>query len=319
MRRAAAAAALLALALLAPARAEPIEVAAAPVPLHADPEVDRAGALVWRAGYALTSPSDAFGGLSDLVLTDNGRRLLAVGDKGHWLRARLDRGPDGRIAGLSEARLAPYRGPDGAPQGAPHDGESLTLDAGTPLVGFEQVHRIFAYPDGLDGPARPVPAPADLPYAGANKGAETLLRLADGRLLVIAEGRLDVDDADYTGWLRSQGRWQPLAVARRPGYHPTGAAQLPGGDVLLLTRAYDPFRGVRVRLRRIPLMEVRPGGRLDGTPVARLRDPYTVDNFEGVAVTRGPEGETRVLLLSDDNFNSFQRTLLLEFALSSKR
>jgi hypothetical protein len=277
--------------------------------------VVRAGALVWRAGYALTSPAEGFGGLSDLVLTDGGRRLLAVGDKGTWLRARLDRGPDGRLAGLSQVRLAPYRGPDGRAQGAPHDGESLTLDAGTPLVGFEQVHRIFAYPDGLDGPARPVPAPAELPHAGANKGAETLLRLADGRLLLIAEGRLDAADADYTGWLRSQGRWRPLTVARRPGYHPTGAAQLPDGDILLLTRAYDPFRGVRVRLTRVPLARVRPGGRLAGTPVARLREPYTVDNFEGVAVTRGPAEETRVLLVSDDNFNPLQRTLLLEFAL----
>ena len=39
-----------------------------------------------------------------------------------------------------------------------------------------------------------------------------------------------------------------------------------------------------------------------------------VDNFEGLGVRTLPDGQTRVTIVSDNNFNSFQRTLLLEFS-----
>jgi hypothetical protein len=38
--------------------------------------------------------------------------------------------------------------------------------------------------------------------------------------------------------------------------------------------------------------------------------------MEGVAVHPGPGGETRITLISDNNFNDWERTLLLEFALA---
>jgi len=49
--------------------------------------------------------------------------------------------------------------------------------------------------------------------------------------------------------------------------------------------------------------------------LATLAGPMTVDNFEGIATRRGPKGETLIYLVSDDNFRSGQRTLLLMFAL----
>ncbi len=39
-----------------------------------------------------------------------------------------------------------------------------------------------------------------------------------------------------------------------------------------------------------------------------------IDNMEGIATHRGPEGETIVTLCSDNNFSFLQRTLLLQFA-----
>jgi hypothetical protein len=44
-----------------------------------------------------------------------------------------------------------------------------------------------------------------------------------------------------------------------------------------------------------------------------LAAPMTVDNFEGVAVVPRANGGLRVYLLSDDNGNASQRTLLLAF------
>ena len=306
---------LAALLLALPVRAEPIEIDASTARLHDDRDITSIGALDWRAGYSLTSDDADFGGLSDLAFTPDGRLLLA-GDKGHWFDARPVMA-DGRLAGLADVRKGAYRKLDGEPVtvGRHKDGESLTLIDGVPVVGFEQLHRLRAYPDGLDAAAARVPGPEGLSRAGANKGAEALVQLADGRLLLLVEARLNDGDRDYTGWLRgADGSWRALSLARRPGYQPTGAAQLPGGDLLVLTRAYNPVAGARVRLQRIPLETVEPGARLDGPVLAHFRAPYIVDNLEGVA-TRRISGETRVYILSDDNFNFFQRTLLLEFAL----
>ncbi len=57
------------------------------------------------------------------------------------------------------------------------------------------------------------------------------------------------------------------------------------------------------------------GARLKGEELGRFAPPYPIDNMEGIAAWRTPEGATRILLLSDDNFNPLQRTLLLLFEL----
>jgi hypothetical protein len=56
---------------------------------------------------------------------------------------------------------------------------------------------------------------------------------------------------------------------------------------------------------------------LRGKELARLTLPMTVDNFEGLAVHTNAQGDTFVYLLSDDNYQFLQRTLLLQFRLST--
>jgi hypothetical protein len=298
-----------------------LNLTAEPVQLQQSaPDVARLGALVWRGGLALTAREDGFGGLSDLQLT-GGDGLVAVGDKGRWVAARRVYDSDGHLTGLADARLAPYRGPDGRPvaDSRLQDAESLTRRPdGTWLVGFEQRHRVWAYPDGLAGAAAPLPVPEALTRGAANRGAEALLHLADGRLLLVSENR--GSDGRFAGWLRRDGRWRALEVAPPAGYRPTGLAQLPGpdgrgGDLLLVTRRFTWLGGFQAKLLRLPLAALQPGTRLEGEVLAAFHRPWIVDNFEGVAAYRRANGETRVLLVSDDNFNVLQRTLLLEFAL----
>ena len=50
--------------------------------------------------------------------------------------------------------------------------------------------------------------------------------------------------------------------------------------------------------------------------LAQLVPPLSVDNFEGLAVHPDPAGGWLIYLLSDDNFNPLQRTLLLQFHLA---
>ena len=77
------------------------------------PEVKRFGALEFRGGMVLTSPSDDFGGWSALVMDPAGKSMLAISDVGSWLSADLVY--DGsRPSGLTNARLGPLLGKDGS-------------------------------------------------------------------------------------------------------------------------------------------------------------------------------------------------------------
>ncbi len=84
---------------------------------------------------------------------------------------------------------------------------------------------------------------------------------------------------------------------------------------MMLDRAYDVARGVRIRVLRFEAAELRPGNTIHPRELARLVSPVAVDNLEGVAASKGSRGETLLWLISDDNFNAIQRNLLLLFEL----
>src|SRR5690606_2935132 len=98
-------------------------------------------------------------------------------------------------------------------------------------------------------------------------------------------------------------------------FRPSDATILPEGDVLVLERRFTWIGGLASRLVRIPAADVTPGAVLRGAEVARIEPPLTVENYEGIATRRAADGTDLVYLVSDDNFNPLQRTLLMMFAL----
>ena len=276
------------------------------------------GDLQFLGGLDLRSDEAAFGGLSGLSVTADGR-LAAVSDRGRWFTARIVRNDAGRLVGLAEASLGPLRDAQGRPvRDAWRDAESLErLPNGDWLVSFEGEHRVWRYPaeaGGLQGRPVPVSTPKAIRGAPANGGLEALAPLPDGRILMLAQG-LKRDDGARAGWLVGDGEIEALGYRTAPKFLPTDAATLPGGDVLVLSRHFSVIGGVRARLERIPAGAIKAGVTVQGTLVARFERPLTVDNFEGVAVVQDDDGATLVYILSDDNFNFFQRTLLLLFRL----
>jgi hypothetical protein len=119
------------------------------------------------------------------------------------------------------------------------------------------------------------------------------------------------------GWIvDANATWHKFHYQTRDEDHrPTSIALLPDGNLVLLERAFDVVRGVRVSVKRVKLADIRPDAVVRGEELAWLRQPLSVDNFEGIAAGRGSHGETLLWLLSDDNFNPLQRTILLHFEL----
>lgn len=292
--------------------------------LHLNPDdkaQTSAGPLVWRGGFAVTSSDPRLGGLSDLVLSEDGRALTAITDEGAWLTARLTYDAAGNLAGMTGAQMGSLRDPRGlllVGKGQ-QDAEALArLSDGGLALAFERAHRLHRYGDGrLDGlPVETAPPPG-LSGASDNGGIEALVALAGDRLLAFTESQ-DIG-GNYAVYLReADGRWQALALRPKGLFHPTGAAQLPGGDLLLLERRFTLLGGLSARLRRLPLAAIRPGALLDGEEVVELRPPLTLDNLEGIALHQLGDGTIRLTLLSDDNFNPLQRTLIVQFELAER-
>ncbi|NJO22594.1 MAG: hypothetical protein HC868_06170 [Sphingomonadales bacterium] len=89
---------------------EPLEISARPLEHFSklNPTQRRFGRLEYRGGLLLASEHKSFGGLSDLVMSRDGRRALMISDEGHWISAEIVY--DGmRPAGLRSARIGPLR------------------------------------------------------------------------------------------------------------------------------------------------------------------------------------------------------------------
>lgn len=309
---------LLAMGTLQQTLAEPLTVHSTPVALNPYDATHRnVGALTYMGGVELKSSHRAFGGLSGLTVSADGHRILAVSDRGHWLRARLDLDDAGRLTGLSDTAIFPMRDRDNLPlRGHLADAEALVQEAGgRVLVAFERVHRLWRYSllEGLeDAKPHDYPAPPDLRQAPANQGIEAMTRLGDGRLVLLTEDYVDANDR-RRGWVSEGPRYHPIAMWVRDRFKPTDMTRLPNGDVLLLERRFTVVGGIAARLSIIPASTIQPNAVLEPRVIAVLQPPLTVDNMEGVATAPGPGVTTDIYILSDDNFKSIQRTLLLKF------
>lgn len=310
-----------------PAPPAAIEIDARTVPFNTDdPGAAEIGKLRWRGGLALTAKDRRFGGWSDLWIAPDGVGLRSISDEGSWLVAGLRYDKDGRLVGMVPGLIGSLRGENGQylVDKIETDAEGMArLPDGGWLVSFERDHRVLQYPSGeerdgqgLAGIPRRLSTPPEFRRQPANGGIETIVVLPDRRTILISE-EMTEKPGTVVGWIvDTEGTWRKFHYQTRDGDHrPTSIAVLPDGNLVLLERAFDPVRGVRIAVKRIRLADIQPDAIVRGEELAWLRQPLTVDNLEGIATGRGPRGETLLWLISDDNFNPLQRTILLHFEL----
>lgn len=255
------------------------------------PGVSYAGGLILRGSN--------LHGLSDLKVADN--RAWAVSDFGALVRFDIVLDRNGRLTSATNAISRPLTGPDGtvlAPkENADAEGLAILAD-GEILVSFERDHRIWSYGPGFGSGASPVLSP-DVAFPD-NEGMEGLAPDGDG-WLVLGEGG--------GAWLCDRGGCAPLSdpmPSPADGFRFTGADRDPHGGWFVVERLFVPPLNMQARVRHLS-----PEGVLSA-PLIQLRPPASTDNFEGIAAVETASG-TRLYLLSDDNDNVFQKTLLLAF------
>lgn len=251
----------------------------------------------------------SFGGFSALLAL-KGDRLRAFSDRGYRLT-------------VTEPDVA-MPASEGAPLGVRMqavavgwrndlwDIEAATRDSrtGAYWLGYEHRHAIhrFTITSEADG-VRSLYGEVDWPD---NSGIEAMVRLDDGRFVVLPEGQ-------RRGLLFAGDPVDGSAaeafdiISPADGYVITGAKQLPDGRLLVLMRrlvwpsrqAWPPFASL-LAIGDVP----EAGGVFAPQITLPLKGVLPPDNYEGLALRERADGRVDVWIISDDNLSVFQRTLL---------
>jgi hypothetical protein len=217
------------------------------------------------------------------------------------------------------APLPESQGPDKTYKDRDSEGISYDGNSGQFWVSYEATHAIRRFSRSFSR-ANGIARPAEMQRWSANKGAETIIRLSDGRFIVIAES---LNPDIHQALLFSGDPVEPGTVISKFNYRPpfgyrvTDGTMLPDGRLLILNRFIGFPRGFAAKVAVVNPEEIKSGAMITGKVIATLAAPLLVDNMEGVAITR-EDGDTIVWLVSDNNFNFWQRTLLMKFRLAER-
>jgi len=285
-----------------------------------DPTRTRFGDLEFRGGLELSSRHPAFGGISALHVEPDSNRFIAATDRGSWVRGRIVY-RDGKPAGVVDAEVAPIHGIDGRPLAARgwFDVESLAERDGILYVGIERAEQIVRFDyrrDGLRARGQPIDVPADFKTFTFNKSLECLAApqgALAGRLIVVTEHSLD-SAGNLRSFVLGADQVTRFGVRRSDDFDVSDCTVLSQDELLLLERRASPARGIAIRIRRIPIADIKEGAVVDGRSMFDADLAFQIDNMEGIGVHRNSAGETIVTLVSDDNFSIIQRNLLLQFS-----
>jgi len=293
-------------------RTDPTVVTIAPRPERSGV----AGELALTGVWELTSPHGWFGGFSALV-AGRGQALVAGTDRGFLFDIDLASGSPRAVPG--SFRYAATR-TNGRKEVV--DLESLARDpaSGTLWAGFETRNVIVRY---APGGARSFHAPPAMAGWSDNSGPEAMVRLADGRFLVIGEGTVRGSPDQHEALLFAGDPVegvapQPFRFAAPANFDPVDATQLPDGRVLILLRRvlYTlPAATFDTAIAIADPAEIRAGRPWLARVIQRMERGIFADNFEGIAFVPSPDDPARgaVWVIADDNLSVFQRSLLIRF------
>ncbi len=260
-------------------------------------------------------------GLSALAWDPDQGRLYAVSDRGFIVHL-VPFFSSGRLVRITMTDIFPLRAHDGRKLSRfLGDAEGLSISAHRDNVranselqiAFENRPRVERYDvTGKHLGTIPLPAPlaAKDAYRHRNKELESLARHPRYGLLTAPELPLTVtDEAVFTIFSLRGRQWQyaPLDFATASI---SGMEVTPDGSLLLLERQVTHIlRPIIYALRRLELDDTEPTTTLVAQDLLILDSSqgWALDNFEAIAWHEGD----RYFLLSDDNQNPWQKTLLV--------
>lgn len=283
------------------------------------------------------SPSmpEEFGGLSSLsfqAMEGDTVTFDALTDQGHlarfsapnpltWGQTSPPTSTQVHLTTLTDPADKPLRGANQI------DSEGLAPTHTGFLISFERNHRIIELVKTETGyKTKAGPRLTGFDGLEPNGGMEALTRLPNGHYLASAEygpDRLGDPSAKLQApyWIfdpSSQASTAPYGSFENQGRFGITDIRVLDDEVWVLKRSYDPETKVNLaQLETCSLSSV-----LAGKPVCviklSLSPPFVMDNYEGLAVIKDPQGGGKLIFISsDDNFSADQGTFLLALRLDA--
>lgn len=269
-------------------------------------------------------------GLSGLAWDEDAGLLYAISDEGRLFHLRPEFDNHGYLSGIRPVAAYPLRDAAGVPVRRPFDdSEGLAIrkgENGVPgdselLVSFEVKPRVVRYsPKGEWRGEETLPALLrDIRnYRGSNQALESITIDSRWGVLVGSEAPLRDEPTGQVRIFTRHGPFWNYPLSKTPGSALVAMETLTDGGLLTLERAFvTPLRPLVISLRRTQPL---PAPAMDNTllPVADLAvfdsgQGWLLDNFEGLTHYR----DQRFFMISDDNCNTWQTTLLVYFELKS--
>lgn len=265
-------------------------------------------------GWQLESPHSRFGGFSGLARIGPDRFQL-VGDNGYGVRLTLN-----PVSGdTRDVRIFAMPAPAGeVRRKSMMDMEAMAFDpvSGKSWVALEGLNEVWRF----DADLRHIESRRRLAAANwpKNSGPEAMARLTDGRTVIFSEDA-SKDPRGREALIYSDDPAVPGKAPLRFFYDSAGkglvsdAAPLPDGRVLLVHRrlGLDPIFTTIIAI--LDPADIGKDAVVHSQAIGRVPRALA-DNYEGAAIS--VEGaRTFLWLVSDDNFNVWQRSLLLQFEL----
>ena len=281
------------------------------------------GKLQFIGGIEMSSSNALLGAISSIRFRPDRKSFLAIMDTGHWVEGEIRRDQEGKLSGTSDLTVTSMIDANGRSEQVKErmDCEGVALRNGEVLASYEGLHRVDVYPDpgfAQSGPVATLPLLIPVTSLRGNRGLETIAvspkdsPLAGG-VTVVSELSFDAN-GNLLAAVLDGPRKGIFGVVRKGAFAVTDGAFLPNGDLLILERRFSFAEGIGMQIRRIKGDDIKPGAVVDGDILLNADMGYQIDNMEGLDVIVEP-GETRLILVSDDNHSILERNLMLEFRL----
>jgi hypothetical protein len=259
-----------------------------------------------------------FSEISDLAYYPRKKKLFMVSDEGKLFTFKAEFG--NKITCLEAVDAVELVKKSGKPfKSWRHDSEGMTLDGrGRLLISFEGKAKIGYFHKNSKKQGRLIrkyKLPRKLRnrknYRSGNKSLEALAWHPKYGILTAAEWPLKNSDIKYQTIYALNGREWHFQAEKEAKSAISAIEVMDDGNLLVLERSFSGFLNPFViTLKKVYLSKCKHG-LCKSQVLAKLNSHkgWSVDNFEGLAKV----GDHRYLMVSDDNDNFFQKTLLIYF------
>ncbi len=264
--------------------------------------------------YHISSDSKDFGGISGIIMESNGNQFTALTDKANYFIGFISRNIKGEIIEVEISDPYPILSSRGEPlKNRNLDSEALVRAVdGSFYIAFESNNRIMHH-ESLSSAGKFLPNHEGFDEFHYSKGIEALAISNDGLIYAIPEAP-NANSNNIRAFVYDGKRWEKSFFINSVGnFYVTDATFAPDNTLLVLERNYS-WAGFTSRIRRF-IIRNNEAYFLQTLIQSRFRE---FDNLEGISIWLDKNGEYCLTLVSDDNFNIFQITQLVEFKIKIK-